>query len=468
MLTRLCVRGFKSLQDVEVLFGPFNCIAGVNGVGKSNLFDAILFLMDLADMPIMAAASRIRNRPGNTASIESLFTKTTQGIARRMEFEAEFIVPPTVTDDFGREGQPTVTHLRYNLVLHYTGGVQPSNSEGIELVEENLTYIKKGESRQRLGFPGRKEFFDSVYIGASRNDFITTEVDNGRPVARIKQDKVQGPPVSIPLSHTQRTILSSINTIDKPTALAARREMQSWVLLQLEPSALRQPDDFVAQNKISSSGAHLPSTLAKLGCYPVIANKLSELIPDVGKIDVDIDEKRQLRTLILETRDGLRYQARSLSDGTLRFLALAIIGEDRESGRVICLEEPENGIHPARIPAMMRLLKEMVVDTNYAVGDDNPLRQVIINTHSPQVVSILNKNDLIVSKGYRKNGATLTQFVYIGETWRQKNTTGNPVAIGDLLEYLRTRELDQVEGGDSVKVFVKEQLQLFPELNIVE
>lgn len=43
MLTRLKVSGFKNLVDVDVHFGPFTCIAGANGVGKSNLFDAILF-----------------------------------------------------------------------------------------------------------------------------------------------------------------------------------------------------------------------------------------------------------------------------------------------------------------------------------------------------------------------------------------------------------------------------------------
>lgn len=44
MLTRLQIKGFKNLRDVDLHFGPFTCIAGRNGVGKSNLFDAITFL----------------------------------------------------------------------------------------------------------------------------------------------------------------------------------------------------------------------------------------------------------------------------------------------------------------------------------------------------------------------------------------------------------------------------------------
>ena len=48
MLTRLKVSGFKNLVGVDVRFGPFTCIAGANGIGKSNLFDAIAFLGALA------------------------------------------------------------------------------------------------------------------------------------------------------------------------------------------------------------------------------------------------------------------------------------------------------------------------------------------------------------------------------------------------------------------------------------
>lgn len=65
MLTRLKVNGFKNLQDVDVRLGPFTCIAGPNGVGKSNLFDAIAFLAVLADKPLLDAALSVRGGEGN-------------------------------------------------------------------------------------------------------------------------------------------------------------------------------------------------------------------------------------------------------------------------------------------------------------------------------------------------------------------------------------------------------------------
>ncbi|OKH56373.1 hypothetical protein NIES2101_00925 [Calothrix sp. HK-06] len=48
MLTWLKVSGFKNLVDVDVRFGGFTCVAGADGVGKSNLFDAIRFLSAIA------------------------------------------------------------------------------------------------------------------------------------------------------------------------------------------------------------------------------------------------------------------------------------------------------------------------------------------------------------------------------------------------------------------------------------
>lgn len=59
MLTRLKVSGFKNLVDVDVRFGPFTCVAGANGVGKSNLFDAIRFLSAIAQRAVRFTQSRI-------------------------------------------------------------------------------------------------------------------------------------------------------------------------------------------------------------------------------------------------------------------------------------------------------------------------------------------------------------------------------------------------------------------------
>ena len=73
MLTRLKVSGFKNLVDVDVRFGPFTCVAGANGVGKSNLFDAIRFLSAIADRTLIDAALSVRDEEGRTGDVRSLF-----------------------------------------------------------------------------------------------------------------------------------------------------------------------------------------------------------------------------------------------------------------------------------------------------------------------------------------------------------------------------------------------------------
>lgn len=468
MLTRLRVKGFKNLYDIEVRFGPFTCVAGTNGAGKSNLFDAILFLSDLANFPIVEAAARVRSRTGkDTGSFGSLFCQTKRAGPSDIELQADFLIPKTVRDDFGREAVPSSTFLTYSLVLRHV--VSPQGYERIELVKEELTYVPKSEAKKRLSFQVSQSFLDSVIAGAKRSDYISTEERDGITMIQLRQDRVQGPPSRVPASSSPRTVLSTVNTDDRPTALAARREMQSWAQLQLEPTKLRKADEFSSEEQLSSDGEHLPSTILRLREFDRIANMLSRLLPDVDSLRVDVDEARRSRTLYLRQKDGSEHPARSLSDGTLRFLALAVLACDPQASGVLCMEEPENGIHPARIPAMVELLKGMAVDPLSPAGDGNPLRQVIVNTHSPVVIRHLSIDDLVVAIPVRLGKSTITTFGSIKGTWRANaGSTGviaPPVTRGTLIDYLQEREFDTIRvppgvlGLPSVGDWAQEELQ---------
>jgi putative transposase len=115
MLTRLQVSGFKNLVDVDVRFGPFTCIAGANGVGKSNLFDAIRFLSALADRPLIEAALSVREESGLNTDVRSLFHHVGDAHDRLMSFVAEMIVPQAGFDDLGQQAKASITFLRYSL-----------------------------------------------------------------------------------------------------------------------------------------------------------------------------------------------------------------------------------------------------------------------------------------------------------------------------------------------------------------
>lgn len=462
MLTRLKITGFKNLVDVDVRFGPFTCIAGVNGVGKSNLFDAIMFMSALADKPLLDAAKSVRDEDGRTADIRSLFHRVGNEYAKEMTFEAEMIVPQKGIDDLGQEAQASITSLRYVIAIGYRTD-NGHKQGGLELLREELTHINRGDASKHFLFPSKPSWRESAVTGRrSGGDFISTEGEGKDRVIKLHQDGGgHGRPRSILAANLPRTVLSTANAAENPTALMAKREMQSWRLLQLEPAALRKPDEVSAPTKLGADGSHLAATLyhlpktkqyaeqgnaesddTALAVYAEVANRLSDLIDDVKEISVDYDEKRELLTAIVTGRDGTPHSARSLSDGTLRFLALAVLELDTEASGLICLEEPENGIHPERIPAMLNLLQDIAMDMDELVGLDNPLRQVIINTHSPSVVAQIPDDSLLVAESIEliESGKRFKAVRYcpLPDTWRHKKSTGEITVVskGKLLSYL--------------------------------
>lgn len=460
MLTRLRVTGFKNLSEVDLRFGPFTCVAGANGVGKSNLFDAITFMSALADRSLVDAALSVRVEGGRAADIRGLFRHVGTWHEERMSLEAEMIVPAEGTDDLGQRAEASITFLRYRVDLGYQTDESPGSVGSLELLHESLEPIHKSEAGKQLLFPHSGVWRGSAIVGRGRRNaapFISTEVQGGQRQVRLHQEGVQGRPLSRLAANLPRTVLSVANAAESPTVLLARQEMRSWRLLQLEPTSLRRPDDFSAVRRLGPDGSHLAATLYRLagaegvngrgqtdrsgGVYARVANRLAGLIEEVREVSVDRDEKRELLTLVVSGRDGAQHAARALSDGTLRFLALAVLEEDRAAPGLICLEEPENGIHPARIPAMLELLQDIASDVHLPVGTDNPLRQVIVNTHSPSIVRQVPEDSLVVAdlaeaieRGRR---SAVVRFRGLAGTWRRES---GGASLGDLLAYLSPEE----------------------------
>lgn len=476
MITRLRVKGFKNLVDVDVRFGPFTCVAGVNGAGKSNLFDAIRFLSALAHRPLVEAALSVRAEGGSAADLRSLFHRVGRHYTDCMSFEVEMIVPEEAVDDLGQMAKASITILRYFLELAYRGDRRNSTSLGsLEITKEELSHIKKGEAGKHLLFPHRKNWRDMVIKGVRRSPyFISTEGYGAAKVIKLHQDRNKGRPLARAAANLPRTVLSVANAAESPTVLCARREMESWRILQLEPSALRKPDEINASPHITRNGANLAANLYHLALSRVvgagkqvvendpdfiftkIANRLSTLIGDMNKVWVDRDDKREILTLHVTTKDGTEHPARSLSDGTLRFLALAVLELDVTVQGLICLEEPENGIHPERIPVILQLLQDIATDPNEPVDLTNPLRQVIVNTHSPAVVSEIPEDTLLVAEiredirdGRRFN---MVSFSCLSETWRSKAPEKPRIASkGKLLTYLNPTSPQENGAGRRIR-----------------
>ena len=483
MLTRLKVNGFKNLIGVDLHFGPFTCIAGANAVGKSNLFDAILFLRSLMEMPIMDAAMAVRGDQGAVSDIRHLFTQTPKGTCLPIQIEAEMLVPGAGSDYLDQPAEAKTTFLIYRVELRYRPAEGTATRPRIELVTETLKSFKRAEAPAHLPFEHSASWRNSVVKGTRLSPYISTETaeekpeggagvnspasDSVRPAVQIVEKLEGGASGSSRLvklhqdsptgggrarvfqaEKLPRTVLSAVNAQESPTAVLARQEMLNWRLLQLEPSSLRAPDRFDDPAQLAANGAHLPATLYRLSQQqderPLaeIANRLFELIDHVGQVRIDRDEKRELLTLLLTDKYGTELPAKSLSDGTLRFLALAGVEIDPTLTGLICMEEPENGIHPERIGAMLGLLQDIAVNPTLATAEDNPLRQVIINTHSPVVVSQVPDDTVVFATPEEKavEGSVIkgVSFRCLSGTWRSSNVSKMPViAKGKAISFLQ-------------------------------
>lgn len=319
MLTRLKVTGFKNLVETEVHFGPFTCIAGFNGVGKSNLFDAIHFLSQLADHTFVDAARRVRGG----SDVAQLFTAGGDG---RMHFECDLIVPGSGRDDFHQPAEATHTFLTYELELELVE--DDRGFERIVLRSERLSYIAQRDVPTRLAFASERaserEWRDSVVRKSPRRaPYIEPHVEGDKRVVRLSTDKMRdeamskrggGRPTDF-LTHTlPRTVLSAAQNADEArTAVLARAEMRSWRILQLEPSALREPDELQAPTSLTTEGHHLPATLQRLASGPdgdralaEISNRVREIREAVTHPHVALVPVRMTEAWFLHDEEAIR------------------------------------------------------------------------------------------------------------------------------------------------------------------
>ena len=236
-------------------------------MGKSNLFDAISFLSALASHALMEAAASVRDQDSRTSDVRRLFHRVGDCYAEKMSFEAEMVVPRKAVDDLGQEAEASITFLRYSLELAYRETGDSLIPGILEIMKEELVHISQRDAGGHLLFPhSAKDWRKSVVCGQRRVPyFISTQVEDGNRIIKLHQDGgSSGRPLSRPAANLPRTVLSVSNAAESPTVLVARREMESWRILQLEPAALRRPDEFASPTRLATDGSYLAATLYRL------------------------------------------------------------------------------------------------------------------------------------------------------------------------------------------------------------
>ena len=195
---------------------------------------------------------------------------------------------------------------------------------------------------------------------------------------------------------------------------------------------LRQPTSKQnGRDKLTATGKNLAAVLARIKLNDVyilreISRRLQTFVSDFVDVSVFDDLAREQFIIKLKDKHKREYTTRVLSDGTLRILALCILLYDEDYNGVLTFEEPENGIHPSRIAAMTKLLKDF--STNDIADTQMPLRQVIVNTHSPVLVGEV----LSAYLGDKNVSINLCQMVSKTTTINGKKMTLNVTNTTDL------------------------------------
>lgn len=464
MITYIKINGFKSFHEFEMEFSPFTVIAGANASGKSNLFDALKLIARLAESDNLKRAFSEQR-----GEFSELFTQYDNGeYAKEISFEVEMLVNKTVKDSWGSVGTLKYTRLRYKVAIRrFTNS---SQIEDLEVISEHLEKINHQDDKWiKIIHPQSVEYWrPKVKTGKRGIPYIETKEENGIPTVVVPQDGTTGNKRRFPLNNAGRTVLSSFDTIDFPHVFAAKEEMRSWKFLELNPEDLRQPTHKQHDNDtISSSGKNLAAALYRIkqeDSYNLIeiSRRLQDFLPHFTKVDVIDDSANKQFLIKLTNKDRKEFSSRVLSEGTLRLLILCILEYDDRYSGLLCFEEPENGIHPFRVKAMVELLKDLSVDFEDH-ENKKPLRQVIVNTHSPVVVGNLfswseNKNvsiwyarmlNVITNVDNQRLKMQVTKILPVQKAQKQQlsfsfSEQERKITLSTVKEYLQTSDFENI------------------------
>ncbi len=384
LITLIEIDGFKTFQDFKLELSPFQVIVGPNGAGKSNLFDALHLLSRLADTDLRSAFQELRGD-----AIEVFTTIPNGKPVNKMRLAVEMLVDRSIQDSWGTKTNLKYTRMRYELEI-----LRRTDEQGLERLyasHESLKAIPRADDIwcKKHGLSTQNNWLPRVAGGKT---FISTEEPkSGQHIIHLYSDGHSGRK-SLLGAKIERTVLSGVTNAEFPHVFAAREEMRTWKFLQLNPEVLRYPSSMLASPFISSDGHNLATTLARMQTedkYALndVTSDLANLVPGILKVEVDTDQARNQYIIRAIMQDEASFSSRVLSDGTLRMLALVTLKNDFQHRGVLCFEEPENGVHPSLLKNLACLLRELATDFQDEHQKDLPLRQLLVNTHSPVFIS---------------------------------------------------------------------------------
>jgi ABC-type branched-subunit amino acid transport system ATPase component len=334
MLKQIRLIDFKSFADEQVELAPLTLLVGANASGKSNFLDAVWFLHGLA---LGSGIGEILADPEDLVHRNGEHWPGLRGGSKEASRlgTAQFEIQTTWEDPLN-EAETDIQH---------------------QIVCQTLpSLLIRDESCGPVDGPLRNLVSDGHVSGVNRPR-VSPIVSDPDPAATLLA--VAG------------GCLGDIHQI------AIRPEQMRGY------GKLKRPH-------LAADGTNFSGALHSLCVEPeeqeTLVDWLTELLaPEIIDIDfIKVEELGDVMAVFVE-KDGTRVSARSLSDGTLRFLGLLLSLRQADHGSTFLIEEIDSGLHPARIRVLMELLRQVTRERGL---------QIIATTHDPACLEYLDDEAL--------------------------------------------------------------------------
>ncbi len=387
MIRRLQFHRFKSLHRAALDVGAVNLLIGANAAGKSNVVRSFRFIADAIKTDVETAIAPL----GGTESAS--FWSDAQ---RSFALEMDYYVP-----------DPTAPHSRsdmsYRILIGEDGG-RPA------VIEEELK-IKRKRSE-----PGTVKVWLKAQLG--KGEAVKD------PETAVREPFDTGDPGIL--------ALKAVGFLDAyPRIRALRRFVESWQFLAVNLEAVRAPRRDMRSDTLDPDAANLVNVLRTLSdtpTYATILRDLHSLTETIEGIETAVDRGR-VSLLLREQPFADPVEVLSVSDGTLRILALLTALHLMPEHALLCVEEPEHGIHPLVFGPLLDLVRERC--------PQDGARQVIMTTHSPDLVDAARPEEVVIverdeagrTQLLRPDWQKLRRWLQdfrLGELWRMRQLGGVP------------------------------------------
>ncbi len=381
-IEKIKIRNFKVFKNIEIRDLPNMCVfLGANGVGKTTLFDVFGFL-----------SSALRNNVKYALNQRGGFKEV---ISRDSEGDIEFEIKFRNTPD--KYVSPLIT---YELSIGLNNKNQPI------VTKEILSY--------RRGKTGKPYRFLNFSNGKG---YAITNEDEFQESKQLFEEKREEQTLDSP----DILAIKGLGQFQKFKAISSfRRLLENWFVSNFQIHAAQTIEDTGVSEHLSTNGNNLAQVTKYIyETYPEvfqsILDKMKKRVPGVSHIEA---EETKDGRIILQFKDGSfkdPFIARYVSDGTIKMFAYLVLLNDPTPHPLLCVEEPENYLHPELLAELAEEFRE------YADKGG----QVFISTHSPDFVNSLEIKELFWLN--KQNGYTTIQSAKDDETIK------NLVKEGDLL-----------------------------------